>query len=119
MTEHNPFNLSDQERTAARTAEEERLAREREVSDLCWVMSNKQGRRFVWRLLEKAGVFRVSFNTNNAVMAFNEGNRNAGLQLLNDIMIACPEKHTLMLNEQKEARERDGHTAADRRNKHK
>ncbi len=81
-------------------------------------MSNKQGRRFMWRLLSRAGVYQSSFNTNNAVMAFNEGNRNAGLQQLNEIMEACPERYTEMLAEQKEAKEKDGHRNADRRNKH-
>lgn len=116
--EHDPLDLPSQERTAAATAEEERLAREKEQSDLRFVMSNKQGRRFVWRLLSRAGLYQSSFNTNNAVMAFNEGNRNAGLQLLNEIMETCPERYTDMLAEQKEAKEKDGHRTADRRNKH-
>lgn len=118
-SEHDPLDLIGQERTAAAIAEEERLAKEKEQNDLRWVMSTKQGRRFVYRLLSRAGVFQSSFNTNNAVMAFNEGNRNAGLQLLTDIMEACPERYTEMLTEQKEAKERDGHRTADRRNKHR
>lgn len=114
---HDPLDLADQARTAATSAEEERQRQEREQNDLRWVMSSKQGRRFIWRRLSRAGVFQPSFNTNNAVMAFNEGNRNAGLEMLNEIMEACPERYTEMLNEQKDAKERHDNRNADRRNK--
>ena len=115
--EHNPLDLVGQERTAALNAEEERLAREKELNDLRWVMSTKQGRRFMWRLLSDAGVFRLSFNTNNAVMAFNEGGRNTGLYQLNNITEACPDRYTEMLAEHKEAKEKHANRSADRRNK--
>lgn len=115
--EHDPLDLIGQERTAAATAEEERLAREKEQNDLRWVMSNKQGRRFIYRLLSEAGVYRLSFNTNNAVMAFNEGGRNIGLNLLNNVMGSCPERYTEMLAEQKEAKDKHDNRSADRRNK--
>ena len=117
--EHDPLDIPAQERTAASTAEEERLAKEREQNDLRWVMSTKQGRRFIHRRLSEAGVWRLSFNTNNAVMAFNEGYRNSGLTLLNEIIEACPERYTEMLAEQKEAKEKDGHRNADTRNRRK
>jgi len=116
-TEHDPLDLAGQERTAATKAEEERLLREKELNDLRWVMSTKQGRRFMWRLLSGAGLYRPSFNTDPVVMAFNEGTRNGGLVQLNDIMEACPDRYTEMLTEQKEAKEKDGHRNADRRNK--
>lgn len=115
--EHDPLDLAGQERTAARSAEEERLAREKEVSDLRWVMSNKQGRRFMWRLLGRAGIYQSSFSSDSAVMAFNEGNRNAGLQQLNDIMEVCPERYAEMMNEQKELNDATRNRTADRRNK--
>ena len=35
---------------------------------------SKRGRRIVWRFLERAGVYRLSFNTNAMAMAFAEGN---------------------------------------------
>lgn len=117
QAEHDPTDLVDQERTTAKAAEEERLRREREANELRWVLSTKQGRRFIWRQLSEAGVFQSSFNTNNAVMAFNEGRRNAGLQLLSEVMDTCPERYTEMLTEQKEAKERHDHRDADRRNK--
>jgi hypothetical protein len=115
--EHNPLDFVGQERNAAEHAAEERRRRQEEISDLCKVMGSKEGRRFMWRLLSDAGVYRLSFNTDAAVMAFNEGNRNAGLKHLTDMMTACPHLYALMLDEQKKAKEKDEQRHADRRNK--
>ena len=72
-----------------------------EAGDFKWIMSNKRGRRFIWRLLEKAGVFRSSF-TGNSETFFREGARNIGLQVLAMVHEHTPESYTLMLSEQKE-----------------
>lgn len=119
--EHNPLDLAGQERTAATRAEEERLAREKEQNDLRWVMSSKQGRRFMYRLLSEAGLYRLSFNLDNTdplATAFNEGQRNIGLTRLSEITEACPDRYTEMLAEQKEAKDKYANRSADRRNKH-
>jgi hypothetical protein len=73
-----------------------------EIADLKWLMSNKRGRRFVHRLLERAGVWRLSFNTNALSMAFNEGTRNEGLRLLAQLTEHCLDRYSEMLKEQKE-----------------
>lgn len=117
--EHNPTDLAGQERTTAKAAEEERLRREREANDLRWVLSTKQGRRFMWRLLSEAGVYRLSFNTNAATMAFNEGARNIGLGLVTSITEACPDLYAQMRAEQKDDKERHDHRIADSRNRRK
>lgn len=119
-TEHDPLDLIDQERTAATRAEEERLAREKEQNDLRWVMGSKQGRRFMYRLLSEAGLYRLSINlgnTDSLLTAFNEGQRNIGLQMLGEITEACQDRYTEMLAEQKEAKEKHDNRHADRRNK--
>lgn len=72
-----------------------------EVQDLKRVMSNKAGRRFVYRQLEIAGVWRGSFNTNALSMAFNEGARNQGLRLLAEITEHCFDRYTEMMQESK------------------
>ena len=59
-----------------------RLAEQQERADIVWLMSGPRGRRIVWRLLEKAGVFRQAFNPDALTMAFVEGCRNEGLRLL-------------------------------------
>lgn len=99
MSEHDPLDLREQEREAADTKLSERLTRETEESDLKWLMSSTRGRRIVWRFLDRAGVFRLSFNTNAMTMAFSEGNRNEGLRLLGLIHSLCPELYPTMLKE--------------------
>ena len=84
-------------------ADKARFAALREAEDVKWLMSSKRGRRIVNSLLQKAGVFRSTFNTNALQMSFNEGNRNTGLQLLAAITEACPERYAEMLEESKNA----------------
>lgn len=98
---HDPFDLVGQQRARQVTDERDKLSRLEEADDLKWLMGSKRGRRIVWRLLERCGVYRTSFNTNALSMAFNEGSRNNGLYLLSVIQ-AVPEKYVLMLQEQKE-----------------
>lgn len=74
---------------------------ELEIADLKWLMSNKRGRRFVYRLLERAGVWRLSFNTNALSMAFAEGTRNEGLRLMALVTEHCLDRYAEMLQEQK------------------
>lgn len=100
MSTYDPLDIRGQERAKADKALRERLARETEESDLKWLMGSKRGRRIVWRALDRAGVFRLSFNTNAMQMAFAEGNRNEGLRTLSLIHTHCPELYPVMLKEQ-------------------
>ena len=101
MSEYNPLDLKGQQKTKDNKKSVERIDRQNEESDIKWLMSSKRGRRLVWRLLEQAGVFRSSFNTNAMAMSFAEGNRNYGLQLLNLVHTLCPELYPTMIKEQK------------------
>ena len=85
---------------ARKEAEEKRkLLREVEKQDFIWLMQDRRGRRIVWRLLEKAGVFRTTFRPDALEMAFNEGIRNVGLLLVTEIHELCPEKYHVMAKE--------------------
>lgn len=77
----------------------QQLAIEREQEDLKQVMASQQGRRFIWKQLSTAGVFATSFTTDPYITAFNEGSRNKGLELFNDIMKFCPDQYLLMAEE--------------------
>jgi type IV secretory pathway TrbL component len=70
-------------------------------------MLTKRGRRIVWRMLDQAGVFRSSFNTNAMTMAFAEGSRNQGLRMLAIIHASCPEQYPTMMKEQTDERTND------------
>ena len=100
MSNYDPLDLRGQERAKAQRELRERLDRENEQADLKWLMGSKRGRRVVWRLLDSAGVFRTSFNTNAMSMAFAEGGRNQGLRLLAMVHALCPEQYPAMMKEQ-------------------
>jgi hypothetical protein len=76
------------------------LERQAEIDDLLWLMSDKRGRRFMWRLLQRTGIYQLSFVPGDStVTAFREGNRNQGLQLLSEVMQHCPERFSVMQKE--------------------
>lgn len=102
MAHSDPFDLQSQDRAIADHSEKAKLALQVEIDDLKRVMSDKRGRRFVFRFLERAGVWRISFNTNALTMAFNEGMRNEGLRLMAQITTHCADRYTEMLKESKE-----------------
>ncbi len=100
MSNYDPLDLRSQERSKAERELRERLARENEEADIKWLMGNKRGRRVIWRLLDQAGVFRSSFNTNAMTMSFAEGHRNYGLRILGLVHTQCPELYPTMMKEQ-------------------
>jgi hypothetical protein len=66
------------------------------------MMGTPDGRRVMWRALERAGVYRTTFSgeeTHRTAML--EGRRALGLELLADIMEFCPESYQLMQVEQR------------------
>jgi len=75
------------------------LARQTEIDDLLWLMSDKRGRRFMWRLLQGSGIYRTSFTGDALSMAFKEGERNQGLRLMDQVMQHCPERFSVMQKE--------------------
>lgn len=75
--------------------------------DIEAVITTPHGARFIWRILEKAGVHRTCFDPDSAVMAMLEGQRNIGLMVLGDIMRACPEKYINLLASRNARREKD------------
>ena len=99
MSHFDPTDIQAQERDAEVSADRNRKAADLEIDDLKWLMSNKRGRRFVFRVLERAGVWRLSFNTNALSMAFNEGQRNAAIKLHAQVMHHAPEQFIRMLVE--------------------
>lgn len=90
-------------REAAEQAEASRRHRETRLAaeDFKWLMSDKRGRRIVFRWLERTGVFQSSF-TGDAETFFREGQRNVGLQLLAQVNDLTPQLYPTMLKEQRE-----------------
>jgi hypothetical protein len=107
MSDYDPHNVPEQERERAKKKASVKIDQESEGADIKWLMGSKRGRRIIWRLLEQAGVFRLSFNTNAMAMSFAEGNRNYGLTILSQIHSLCPELYPTMIKEQNNVRNAD------------
>jgi len=75
---------------------------QREKDDIKFVMDSEQGRRVVWGLLEKGQVFGTCFNVDPNITAFNEGQRNLALVLLQRVMAHCPDQYLTMAAEASE-----------------
>ena len=85
----NPRHVERRQKSAKTT----RLQRNEDVR---WLMGEQRGRRFVWYLLAKAGLFRSSLASTAELTAFNEGRRDLGLAVLADLMRLCPEEYGRM-----------------------
>ena len=112
MSHFDPLDLRGQERKKAKAEQHARFVSQRDRDDFKWLMDDRRGRRIMWRLLERTGVFRSSF-TGNSETFFLEGQRNVGLMLMAQIHDACPEKYTAMLEEQKHDAGNDDDGSAD------
>lgn len=58
---------------------------DREREDLRKILDLPEGRRFVWSILETAGIYGRAFTGEALSMAFNEGRREIGITLLEKI----------------------------------
>lgn len=96
-----PTDLRGQDADSDEAAAKAELQRKQEIEDVRWLMSSPRGRRFVWRVLSKAGIYRTSF-TGNSETFFREGARNLGLFLLAEINDHALDDYVVMLREAKE-----------------
>lgn len=98
-----PTDLAAADDQRAKQTRLVRRRREIERAELRRLLSSELGRTFVMRLIERAGVFRGSFDMNapeaTHLHAFREGCRNEGLRLLTEIVESCPENWPTMLKE--------------------
>ncbi len=65
------------------------------------VMSTKTGRHFVWNQLNYFGVYRDGFNADPYIHAHNAGVKSAGLKILHNILMICPDEYERMFAEHK------------------
>lgn len=94
-------SLLDEENAEERKAREaaNEILRKRDIEDIQHVMGSEQGRRVLWSLLEKGGVFGPCFTNDPYVTAFNEGQRNLALMLFQRVMAHCPDQYLKMAAE--------------------
>jgi len=99
-SEHDPLDERAQEAAKSEQDKARRLRQQIDEDDFNWLMSDKRGRRFVWRqVLEVTGVFRNPFTGEDARTNFRCGEMNVGQHLLAKIHQLCPEKYHLMVKE--------------------
>ena len=109
---------TDDDPTDVAALDDRRIAREKQAridsieerGEFVWLMSSRRGRRIVWRLLDKAGVYRSSFSAEPGVMAFQEGMRNIGLMIVAQIHAAAPGSYVRMIEEHRNGRSGTGST---------
>jgi hypothetical protein len=101
MKEHSPLDFKAQEAQQLQDEKSKEILRQIEAEDFMWMMEDPRGRRIMWRLLEMTGIYRSSF-TGNSETFFREGARNVGLQLVGEIHSLCPEKYSIMTQEQRD-----------------
>lgn len=70
----------------------------RRINGLRQVLEQPDSRLWLWDLLEKCGISRLSF-TGNSQTFFNEGARNVGLNIQADLTREFPERYVEMLKE--------------------
>jgi len=103
------MNNAADEVALKKLATREAIACRQDDEALVWLMNDPRGRRFLWRQMSKANVFSPVFNPDAMVMAWNEGRRNEGLQLLTEINRLCPELYPVMAAENAIQPEEDNH----------
>ncbi len=92
------YNAGDERQVNLRRRQAGR--KEKQKGDfLARVLSEKEGRAWLWSLLEFTGPMRSSFAGDPYQTAFNEGQRNVGLKIMSDIMKAAPEQYAVMAEE--------------------
>ncbi|HBB0347659.1 TPA: hypothetical protein J1F47_002174 [Escherichia coli] len=92
----------DEDELRAQNERKKHDLKQREKDDIKFVMDSEQGRRVVWGLLEKGQVFGTCFNVDPNITAFNEGQRNLALVLLQRVMTHCPDQYLKMAAEASE-----------------
>lgn len=99
MEEFDPLDTDQQELDQAAAEAARKLAQQQEAADFLWLMEDQRGRRIVWKQLSSAGVFKTTFNPDAMTMAFSEGRRTAGLELLSIVHSLCPQLYHTMMKE--------------------
>ena len=93
-------NAADSE-AVEKSERAKKIKRDQYIADMSFLLGDPRGRRVIWELLERGGVFRISF-TGNSETFFNEGKRQIALSLLEDVMESRPDAYLQMSKEAKE-----------------
>jgi hypothetical protein len=96
-----PYNAGDEEQVGKKSRAAKASDRQA-LEDIRFVMGDARGRRFVWSMLARCGVYRSSYLAGRGqteATAFHEGERNVGLHILATISAAAPKAYLAMQQE--------------------
>lgn len=108
-SEYDPTDIDQANELEAAREESAKILIELERLDLIWLMSEKEGRRFMWRLLSFTGAFRNPYTGDNTTF-FKCGMMNVGQKYLGDIHQYCPDLYNIMVKEQQNDGSTEQHT---------
>lgn len=92
-----PYDAGSEKHVAKKKTKASLLKQQRD-EDMTKLLSEAYGRRIMWRMLERCGIYKTSF-TGNSTTFFNEGRRAVGLETLEEIIASSPTSYTLMQSE--------------------
>ena len=101
------YNASDTRAIRAAAKRAKALDAERSLVVLN-LMSSPGGRSYMYDRLVRTHIFSSSFSDSGRREAFNEGERNVGLQDLNDVMRFAPDQYIQMMREANDREQADG-----------
>ena len=92
------YNASD---TKQIRAAQKRNKNERALDDgvLLNLMQTQNGRAWMWRHLGRCHAFHTPFTAEDSVTNFRCGEQNIGLELIADLLRACPDQFIFMMRE--------------------
>ena len=96
MPRRNRENFADETRAQDTAEAREKVERDNELAELRQVLADIRVRKFLWRVLNRAGMFTTHFNPNAAIMGHNTGRADMGTFVLNEILEANPEAWIVM-----------------------
>jgi hypothetical protein len=99
-----PYDTSDPKQVNTARKRAARFRRER-LDEVRTIMGRESGRAWVYGHLESCSIFSTTFTHGDPhASSFKEGERNAGLRLLADVMEAAPDQYVVMVREGKSPR---------------
>jgi hypothetical protein len=76
-----------------------KLAREKEIAELHELLQSYGGRAFIWRILSECKMHTGGFAPSNDHLRHDEGKRNIGVWLEEEVFTADPNAYNIMKNE--------------------
>lgn len=101
MSDFDTTNPMDVEEAEHALKERQAYLKRLEDDDFKWLMSDKRGRRFMYRMLSVTKTFSNPFVPGRGdLTSYQCGAQSVGQMLLADIHEHCPERYETMLTEQ-------------------